>query len=79
MGEPKIHYVKDQLDATHPLAYKSLECTVCREAIHAFNNECMQPWVESGKGNYCLLCFTSSLMRSLEQGEDETKWGIPLE
>jgi hypothetical protein len=25
--------------------------------IHAFNNECMSTWVETGVGNFCIECF----------------------
>ena len=27
--------------------------------LNAFNNECMQTWVETGVGNYCLPCFVN--------------------
>lgn len=25
--------------------------------VHASNNECMQTWVETGEGAYCIRCF----------------------
>lgn len=55
--EPLIHsYITDRLDDSHPLAWKSLRCKMCDCHLHTLN-ECMRPWVETGKGNYCLMCF----------------------
>jgi hypothetical protein len=58
--EPLIHsHITDELPDAHPLAYKTVDCDKCDVMVHASNNECMQTWVESGKGNYCLACFVS--------------------
>lgn len=71
--EPRIwSHITDTLPRNHPLAYQSLSCAVCRVPIHAANNECMQTWVETGKGNYCLGCFTGA---TGEVVDDE--WGLP--
>lgn len=56
--EPKIHsHIEDGLPEEHPLALESVTCARCGVMVHAFNNECMQTWVESGVGNFCLSCF----------------------
>lgn len=57
--EPRIHGTLDELPGNHPFVLKSssLYCENCNEMIWAFNNECMQTWVESGKGNFCITCF----------------------
>ncbi len=52
--EPKIHsHVEDGLPDNDPLAYKTVYCdgAQCGEMLHAANNECMQTWFETGKGN----------------------------
>lgn len=59
MREPQIHsHITDSLPNNHPLAEKNIHCNKCNEMVHACNNECMQTWVEAGKGNFCLACFT---------------------
>ena len=69
MREPQIHsHITDVLADEHPLAYDHVECVVCKELVHAANNECMQTWVESGSGNYCLKCFADH-GTVLEDGE----------
>jgi hypothetical protein len=56
--EPKIHsHIDDELPDTHPLAWETVFCVQCRAMLHAANNECMQTWVETGKGAYCLKDF----------------------
>lgn len=58
MNEPQIHsHITDGLPHMHPLADEQVTCTRCGVLVHAFNNECMQTWVETGLGNYCLVCF----------------------
>lgn len=58
MSEPLIHsHIEDGLPDEHPMAFTDQQCLVCEEPVHAFNNECMQPWVESGLGVFCLFCF----------------------
>ena len=58
MTDPVLHsHVSDELPPMHPLAFKALYCVECREMLHASNNECMQTWVETGNGHYCLYCF----------------------
>ena len=56
--EPLIHScITDGLPDNHPWSGKHLYCTTCEVMIHAGNNECMQTWVETSDGNYCLPCF----------------------
>lgn len=59
--EPKIHFLNDDLLDDHEYAFETLYCKNCKEMIHAGNNELMQTWVQSHKGNYCLTCFSSSI------------------
>ena len=55
---PKLHsHIEDGLPNGHPLAYECVYCTMCGEMLHAGNNECMQTWVETGRGNFCIPCF----------------------
>lgn len=75
MKEPIIHsHITDGLPDNHKLAYSSLFCECCNENLHASNNECMQTWVETGKGNYCLACFAREIY--LLDGVLEDKWGL---
>lgn len=55
--EPKLHFALGELPKEHPNAFENINCKSCNEPAHAFNNKIMQPWVETGKGNYCLTCF----------------------
>lgn len=56
--EPLIHsHITDILDTNHPLADCDIFCEHCSVMLHAYNNECMQTWVESGLGNMCFKCF----------------------
>lgn len=53
----KLHdHAEDALPNAHPLAFEDVFCKRCGEMLHAGNNECMQAWVETGKGNYCVEC-----------------------
>jgi hypothetical protein len=71
--DPIMHtHVSDKLDDTHPLAFHSIECRRCHETLHAFNNECMQTWVETGKGNYCIFCFVAQTGASVDE-----EYGLP--
>ena len=57
-ADPNLHsHIEDVLDDAHPLAFKSVGCTGCGVMVHAFNNECMRTWVETGRGNFCIPCF----------------------
>lgn len=72
--EPEIHsHITDLLPEIHPLAFRTIPCQTCSNILHAANNECMRTWVETGKGNYCLLCFIKLLAEedSLFALEDE--------
>ena len=72
--EPEIHsHITDLLPDEHPLAYKSVHCEICMDMLHAANNECMSTWVETGVGNFCLLCFIKILVRcnSLEAFDND--------
>ena len=58
MHDPKLHsHIEDGLPNEHPLTFKSVYCPICGEMLHAGNNECMQTWVETGRGNFCIPCF----------------------
>jgi len=67
-SEPNIHsHITDVLDDSHPLAYETVYCDKCRSAmLHAANNECMQTWIETGKGNFCTHCFCTMGIEVLE-------------
>src|SRR6185295_17182832 len=56
--DPVIHWAIDSLPDIHENAFETLYCKKCNSMIHAFNNEVVQPWVESGEGNYCVKCFS---------------------
>lgn len=77
MRAPILHtHIEDVLPDDHLLAYDSVYCEgpECNRMLHAFNNECMQTWVETGKGNYCIWCF----MRVTKGPEVlEEEWGLP--
>jgi hypothetical protein len=58
MREPVFHsHITDSLPESHPLARESVHCVNCGDMLHCFNNECMQTWIESGRGAFCLSCF----------------------
>ena len=58
--DPKLHsHIEDTLPDDHPLAFESVECLTCHVLVHAFNNECMQTWIETGQGNFCVACFAN--------------------
>lgn len=60
-SEPLIHsHVRDGLPDNHPLAYTQIHCRACQIPVHAGNNECMQTWVETGRGPHCLPCFAKA-------------------
>jgi hypothetical protein len=57
-GEPLIHsFHTDQLPEEHRWANRSVACGCCGAMVHAFNNECMQVWVEWGDWVLCWDCF----------------------
>ena len=61
MEEPRIHsHITDVLPGEHALAYEQVQCLDCGRLVHAFNNECMQTWVETGRGAFCLKCFAAT-------------------
>jgi len=67
MKEPLIHsHITDGLPSNHKLANEFIYCKICNSMLHADNNECMQTWIESGTGNYCLKCFSRSKGAVLE-------------
>ncbi len=56
--EPLIHsHITDVLPEGHRLADSNVFCDRCGGILHTWENECMTTWVETGKGNYDLLCF----------------------
>jgi hypothetical protein len=67
--EPLIHsFVSDELPEDHPKAHERLICERCSRTIHASNNECMDAWVETGLGDFCLGCFAILYNENLEAG-----------
>lgn len=84
MIEPKIHsHIEDCLDDDHPLAFEQVRCAKCGELVHAGNNECMQTWVETGQGNYCVVCWSVLIgcYRTTRYGFVanvlDAPWGLP--
>lgn len=60
-NEPILHsHIDDGLPQNHPLADDNVHCVICGDMVHAGNNECMQTWVETGKGPHCLKCFVDA-------------------
>ncbi len=56
--EPQVHsHINDGLPTRHPMAWCSVACKKCGAALHAGNNECLQTWVEMGRGSFCARCF----------------------
>lgn len=57
--EPIVHStITDCLPEDHPLAHEEVFCADCKAMLHAFNNECMQPWLEFPDANLCWECGT---------------------
>jgi hypothetical protein len=68
--EPKIHsHITDCLPDQHPMANEQVVCRKCGVLVHAFNNECMQTWVETGRGALCIKCFATTCGEVLEDGD----------
>jgi hypothetical protein len=58
MKEPLIHsHFEDGLPDNHLLAHQQITCSKCRVLVHARNNECMQTWIETYRGNFCTACM----------------------
>ena len=53
-------HITDELPSKHPLANEQVYCKSCGELVHAANNECMQTWVETGDGSFCVTCFADT-------------------
>lgn len=61
LNEPRIHsHIVDCLPDEHPKAFEAVYCDGCRSMLHAWNNECMQTWIETGRGNFCIPCFSAT-------------------
>jgi hypothetical protein len=74
MFDPRLHsHVEDALPENHPSATTTVYCRGCGVMLHASNNECMQTWIESGKGNFCIKCFAA--LDDVEGLDDE--YGLP--
>ena len=70
--EPLIHsHITDGLPDEHTLAFSSVYCENCEVMVHAFNNECMQTWIEieteKGIKGYCTKCFVLSPVLEIEE------------
>lgn len=58
MLEPIIHsHETDGLPDEHPLALTNVHCGACSVMVHCNNNECMQTWIETYRGNFCTACM----------------------
>lgn len=62
--DPVLHsHIEDVLPDDHTLAFANVYCAGvgCGNGypamLHAENNECMQTWVETGAGHFCIQCF----------------------
>ena len=82
LRDPVLHsHIEDMLPDEHPLAFQQVWCDGngrCedwqeRALLHAANNECMQTWFETGKGNFCVSCF---LRLTGEPEVLEEEWGL---
>lgn len=63
MHEPKIHsHIEDSVPTDHPLFAKSVHCVDCEKMLQAGDeeeySECCTTWIETGCGNFCVLCFS---------------------
>jgi hypothetical protein len=57
--EPRIHsHVTDRLPESHPLARLRVSCERCESLVHLASNTCVRTWIETGRGNFCLPCFS---------------------
>lgn len=62
MSLPTLHTDdEDCLPDGHPLQHEFVNCTGCGELLHAGHNECMQDWLETSGGNFCLPCLAPNL------------------
>ena len=69
MREPIIHsHITDVLPGDHPWAHENVCCNKCGRLVHAFNNECMTTWVETGEGPKCFACFFWEAGETLNEG-----------
>lgn len=69
--DPVFHAgIADCLPDTDPLAQTSICCVNCGEMVHAFNNETMKEWFETGKGAWCWDCFIPAW------DIDDDGWGL---
>jgi len=58
--DPCIHtFETDRLPDDHPWSRVTVSCGGCGVMVHAFNNECMQVWVEWADCVLCWPCFQS--------------------
>lgn len=84
MRDPQIHsHIEDELPTDHEKAFACVLCSSCGEMLHASNNECMQTWVETGKGDFCIPCFSKIAdVQSLDDEyglkKDEPITGFPV-
>lgn len=70
--DPVFHsHITDFLPDEDDRAYTSIFCTRCNEMVHAFNNETMQSWFDTGVGPLCWDCFAGAM-----ECDDFEKLGI---
>lgn len=56
-NEPIVHsHNTDCLDDDHEMLNKNVYCEKCNVIVHAFNNECMQTWIEYKGKALCSKC-----------------------
>lgn len=72
MTEPILwSTITGQLPASHRLRLRNVECEgSCRIVVHTAQNRTLQCWVETGIGNYCLMCFAQLFV--LSEFENDT-------
>lgn len=86
MREPLIHsHITDVLPADHRYMQDGAEGVVfcCRcNAMLWHENECMQTWLETGIGDFCLKCFFLEQFKTKHYANFpgdalEEAWGLP--
>jgi hypothetical protein len=61
--EPLLHsHITEGLPPSHPRAEDNIfcdgrECQYGPLQLHSANNECLRTWFETGRGNFCWVCF----------------------
>jgi hypothetical protein len=62
-------HIADCLPDDHPLARVTLWCMRCNEMLHCEINECMQTWLETLDGYYCVACYPLRDVMTLDDSD----------